>query len=178
MERIRRGDDQALVELFEANRRPIMSLVTHNNGNADDAEDILQDALVALWERVRTGKFEYTARLGTFLYATARNMWLRKLSRKRREIPGIDAAADPDSLEPSALDRMIEDEEASAVRSALDALGEPCRELLLLFYWEELPMDAIAVRLGLANADTAKSKKYQCKKALERLVRGAAPHHG
>ncbi|MGB6649412.1 MAG: sigma-70 family RNA polymerase sigma factor, partial [Bacteroidota bacterium] len=49
-------------------------------------------------------------------------------------------------------------------------LGEPCRTLLLLFYWEERSMGEIAVELGFANADTAKSKKYQCKKALEKLL--------
>jgi hypothetical protein len=34
-------------------------------------------------------------------------------------------------------------------------------------------MEQIAQALGFANADTAKAKKYQCKKALERAVRGA-----
>jgi DNA-directed RNA polymerase specialized sigma24 family protein len=66
---------------------------------------------------------------------------------------------------------MIESEEAQIVRGALEKLGEPCRTLLLLFYWEELSMDEIAGRLGFANAETAKSKKYQCKKELQRLLK-------
>jgi len=57
------------------------------------------------------------------------------------------------------------------VRDALDRLGEPCRTLLILFYWEEASMEEIASRLGFANAETAKSKKYQCKKALEQILR-------
>jgi len=32
-------------------------------------------------------------------------------------------------------------------------------------------MESIAVRLGMANADTVKSRKYQCKKALEARIR-------
>jgi hypothetical protein len=31
-------------------------------------------------------------------------------------------------------------------------------------------MEEIADRLGFANADTAKAKKYQCKKALEKAL--------
>jgi RNA polymerase sigma factor (sigma-70 family) len=178
LDRLRRGDEEALVELYRANRRPIVSLVLNNSGGADDAEDLLQEALVTLWERVRTGRFVYAARLSTFLYGTARNIWLRKLARRRREAPGIEDTPDPASPDPSALEMMVEEEEASAVRRALDVLGEPCRELLLLFYWEESPMDEIAVKLGFANADTAKSKKYQCKKALEKLVRGTVARHG
>jgi hypothetical protein len=34
-------------------------------------------------------------------------------------------------------------------------------------------MNEISKSLGLANEDVAKSKKYQCKKELERLVKKA-----
>jgi RNA polymerase sigma factor (sigma-70 family) len=168
---IKKGDEEALVILYEANRRPISSFVVRNSGTPQDAEDMLQDALIVLWERVRAGKFEYTAQLGTFIFATVRNMWLRRLARLRREVP---SELDPDTNpanEISPLEMMIEDEQASLVREALDKLGEPCRKLLLLFYWEELSMEQIAEQLGFANAETAKSKKYQCKKSLEKLLK-------
>ena len=85
LDRIRKGDEEALVGLFRDNRGPVLALVRHNSGTAADADDTLQEALVTLWERVRTGRFHYSARLGTFVYATARNMWLRRLARGRRE---------------------------------------------------------------------------------------------
>ncbi len=176
LDRLRKGDEAALVDLYRENRRSVRALVTRNSGTEDDADDMLQEALVTLWERVRAGRFTYSAKLGTFIYATARNMWLRRLARARREPSGLDA--DPPAEEPSALDRMIDEEEAAIVRSALDELGEPCRKLLLLFYWEEESMESIAVQTGMANADTVKSKKYQCKKALEALIRERIPRHG
>ena len=167
---IRRGDETALVGLYSANRRAITALVMRNNGTADDAEDVLQDALIILWERVRAGRYEHTAALGSFLYATARNLWLRRLARARREQP-TDMQDDTVAREdPSPLDRMVDDEQLGAVHSALDKLGDPCRTLLILFYWEEASMDEIARQLGLANASTAKSKKYQCKEQLKRLI--------
>ena len=173
LDRIRKGDEGALAQLYAENRDPVRSLVMRNSGNADDADDMLQESLVTLWERVRTGRFHYSARLGTFLYATARNMWLRRLARKRKEPTGI--VTDPPGEDASPLDLLIEEEEAEIVRSALESLGEPCRKLLLLFYWEEESMDSIAVRMGMANADTVKSKKYQCKKALEAILRERMP---
>ena len=168
---IKKGDEEALVILYEANRRPITSFVVRNSGTPQDSEDMLQEALVVLWERVRAGKFEYTAQLGTFIFATVKNMWLRQLARLRREAP---SELDPDTNPAngvSPLEMMIEDEQALLVREALDKLGEPCRKLLLLFYWEELSMVQIAEQLGFANAETAKSKKYQCKKSLEKLLK-------
>lgn len=169
---IRRGDEKGLVLLLGSTRTMVTSFVLRNSGTVSDAEDLLQEAVVILWEKVRRGEFEYRSKLSTFVFATVKNLWLRRLARSRREIP---MELDPERAEsddPSPLDEAIETEQAQLVRDALERLGDPCKTLLLLFYWEELPMEEIAVRMGMANADTAKSKKYQCKKALERLLKG------
>jgi len=175
--RIRGGDEEALVTLYALSRKPVVAMVVRNNGTTTDADDILQDALIVLWERVRSGRYEHTAKLETFIYATAQNMWRRKLARLRKERP-TDLA--DDSLiagDPSALDLLIESEEAALISNALNRLGEPCRTLLLLFYWEEASMDEIAHRMGFSNAETAKSKKYQCKKALQAILKNLEPIH-
>lgn len=171
LERIQQGDELALVMLYRANRRAIASFVTRNSGTTDDAEDMLQEAIVVLWERVQTGHFELSAQLSTFLYATVKNLWLRRLARMKKEIP---SEIDPEQTwdgQQSVLDDLVGDEAARRVRTALDKLGEPCRTLLVLFYWEELSTERIAERMGFVNADTVKAKKYQCKKALEKILK-------
>jgi RNA polymerase sigma factor (sigma-70 family) len=170
LEMLRQGDEEALVMLYRSNRKPVTAFVLRNNGTQDDAEDMLQEALIVMWERVRSGRFEYTAKLDTFVFATVKNMWMRRLFRKRHELPETQRPDDSPDGAASVLDDMIAGEESRLVKEALDELGDPCRNLLLLFYWEELPMDEIAARLGFANAETAKSKKYQCKKALQALL--------
>jgi RNA polymerase sigma factor (sigma-70 family) len=168
---IRMGDEEALVTLYAANRRPVTALVMRHHGSQDDAHDVLQEAVVVLWERVRQGKFEARAKLSTFIFATAKNIWLRRLARQRREMPTDLQDEIQPSADPSPLDEMVETETAERVARALTRLGEPCKTLLMLFYWEEASMEEIAGRLGFANAETAKSKKYQCKKALTNLLR-------
>jgi RNA polymerase sigma factor (sigma-70 family) len=173
LDQIRNGDEEALVKLYTTNHKQVLAYVTRNNGTRDDAEDMLQEALVILWERVRTGRYEYSARIGTFVVGTVKNMWLRRLARMRREIP-TDMADDPTPDEDkSTLEQMIDAEEAAGIALAITRLGDPCRSILLLYYWEERSMDDIATTLGFANADTVKSKKYQCKKALEKLLKEA-----
>jgi len=172
LDQIKEGDEEALVRLYQTNEKQVAAFVTRNNGTRDDAEDMLQEALVVLWERVRVGRYEHTAKISTFVFATVKNMWLRKLARGRREVATDMGNNDTQSDNLSALDAMIETEEAFLVSSALSKLGDPCRKLLLLYYWEELSMDEIAERMGFANADTVKSKKYQCKKALGNLLKG------
>lgn len=171
LDALRNGDEEALVELFHRNSQPITSLVIRNHGTADDAEDILQEAVVVLWERVRAGSFEYQAKLSTFLYATAKNIWFRRLARQRRELPSSDKALDAAAGDPDPLEELEENERILAVQKAMEKIGNPCRDLLLLYYWEEESMEEIARKLGFANADTVKSKKYQCKKTLEHFVK-------
>jgi RNA polymerase sigma factor (sigma-70 family) len=170
LDMLRRGDEEALVMLYRSNRKPVTAFVLRNNGTPDDAEDMLQEALAVLWERVRNGRFEYTAKLDTFVFAIVKNMWMRRLFSKRREVASAHPPEEIPDGAASPLDDMIRREESRMVKEALDELGEPCRHLLLMFYWEELPMEEIAARLGFANAETAKSKKYQCKKALQAFI--------
>ena len=174
---IRRGDESALEALYAAHRRTITALVMRNNGSQDDAADVLQDALVILWERVRAGRYEHTAAIGTFLFATARNLWLRRLARARRESPADIREFDVPHDDPSPQEALEEEEDLTAVHAALDALGDPCRALLVLFYWEDASMEEAASKLGFANAATAKSKKYQCKEQLKRLMRSSRDGH-
>jgi RNA polymerase sigma factor (sigma-70 family) len=166
---IQRGDEEALVILHHAHRRAITGYVLKNSGTNDDAQDVLQESLVILWERIRSGRFQQTAQLGTFLFGIAKNLWRRSLARSRRESP-LDAESEVSDDAISALERMVGEEEKIMVAEALEGIGETCRQLLLLYYWEELSMEQIAVRMGFANAATAKSKKYQCKRILERIL--------
>ncbi len=172
LERIRRGDEGALVDLYHSGRRMIGAFVERNSGSRDDADDIIQESLVILWERVRAGTVAPQAKITTFLYGIAQNLWLRRLARKKRERPSDIDLNMATSGDPSPLEELIESESVTMLRDALDRLGEPCRSVLLLYYYEECTMQEVADRLGFANADTAKSKKYQCKKALEQLVKG------
>src|SRR5512133_820312 len=111
LEMLRQGDEEALVMLYRSNRRPVTAYVLRNNGTQDDAEDMLQEALVVLWERVRSGRFEYATKLDTFVFATVKNMWMRRLFRKRREVSGDNQHDDSPDEAASALDDMITGEE-------------------------------------------------------------------
>ena len=50
-------------------------------------------------------------------------------------------------------------------------MGETCRKVLTYYYFDGMSMAEIAERLGFANTNTAKTKKYKCKKKLDEIVR-------
>jgi len=170
VERIRQGDRKALLELFDDNRRPIVTLVTRNGGSVDEADDVLQEAVIVLWERIRSGTFEERAALSTFIYGVAKRLWLRRLTRRSRESgTTMDLHDIGDSL-PNPEEQILTNEATELVSRALAALDATCRSLLLLFYWEALPTEEIGRLMGFANAATVKARKYQCKERLRRIM--------
>ncbi|MFA6540631.1 MAG: sigma-70 family RNA polymerase sigma factor, partial [Bacteroidota bacterium] len=88
----------------------------------EDADDMLQEAVIVLWENVRSGRFEYTSKLSTYIFAVVQNMWKRKLSRAKREIPGGTETDESIADDPSALDLMINEEQVQQMRAALRRL--------------------------------------------------------
>ena len=45
LERLKQGDREVLVELYRENERMIKKYLLENNGDTQDAEDLLQEAL-------------------------------------------------------------------------------------------------------------------------------------
>ena len=65
IDRIREGDREVLIELYKAHEGMIANHVLQHSGNEEDAQDLLQDTLVALWQNVRKPQFELSAKLTT-----------------------------------------------------------------------------------------------------------------
>jgi len=166
---IRRGDQKMLLYLYKRNFDPIRSYISRNNGSGPDVEDILQEALVILWQNAQKPDFNLTSKLDTYLYAIAKNLWLKQL-RKNGRMTLSDFENDH-SLEIQDRTEAYSDEKYVILSRYLTQIGDTCRTLLSYFYFEQWDMVQIAEKMNFANADTAKAKKYQCKKKLEALIR-------
>jgi RNA polymerase sigma factor (sigma-70 family) len=170
LERIQANDRKVLGELYKKYQRLIFGHVIKNGGSEKDAEDILQETVIALWQKVSAGNFELSVKLGTFLLAIAKNKWLAEL-RKMKKNRTQDLEDNFVNGNPGSLEKIIDDEKIQIVRDALNLLAPVCKKLLLLFYFEGRSMTEIAGILDFANADVAKAKKYQCKSSLEQILK-------
>ena len=169
---IRKGDDSVLSYLYEKNLRMVMKYILHNNGSESDATTILQDTLVIFWEKARKEDFVLKAKISTFLYAVARKKWLQELNYRKKHTTLEHVNENPEDSD--GIDDKVEENELSGiVKNCMEQLSPICQQILTAFYYEDKSMQEISKSLGLANEDVAKSKKYQCKKELERLVKKA-----
>jgi RNA polymerase sigma factor (sigma-70 family) len=163
LSRIRRGDEEALDYLYKKNYKMMTKIVINNNGTEDEAKDVFQEALIVFWQKAMSGNLVLSSKISTFLYSICQNLWRKELERK-----GKTSREEKDVAEFVNEDRG---ERIRIIHECLDKLGETCRKILTYYYFENLSMNDIAAVMGFANSDTAKTKKYKCKKELDDLIK-------
>lgn len=162
-ERICKGDEKALEYLYQKYYRMMTKLVITNSGTEDEARDVYQDALIVFWQKATSGNLVLTSKMSTFIYSICQNLWRKELDRKKR-------LSNEERDSPVTLDTETAERE-KILAKCIDQLGNTCKKVLMYYYFEEMSMQDIAEKLGFANTDTAKTKKYKCKKKLDELVK-------
>lgn len=163
LDKIVKGDESALDYLYKKYYRMMTKLVLTNSGTEDEARDVYQDALIVFWEKARTGNLILTSKISTFIYSICLNLWRKELDRKSRLSNEEKDDVDFQDVEKKERSRII--------RECINELGDTCRRILMYYYFDGYSMNDIAEKLGYANTDTAKTKKYKCKKRLDELVK-------
>ncbi|HMR85464.1 MAG TPA: sigma-70 family RNA polymerase sigma factor [Niabella sp.] len=165
-----RSDKKSVEVIYSQNYNLVQALVVNNNGTTDDAKDIFQEAMMVLYDKARSGNFELNCQIRTYLYAVARRLWLKKLSKSNRYIADFD---DTNETQIAVDDDMVEHEQKDAefdmMHAAIGTLGEPCKSLLEAFYFKNLSMQEIAENFGYTNAENAKTQKYKCLVRLKKI---------
>jgi len=161
--RLKQGDENTLDLLYKQNYRMMIKLIVKNNGSEEEAKDIYQESLIVLWQKIRDPNFILTSKISTYLYSICLNLWRKELERKKRFSYEIKEEID--------IIDMDRDERIKIINKCIQQLGETCRDVLTYYYFDRLSMVEIAEKMGFANSDTSKTKKYKCKKELDLLVK-------
>jgi RNA polymerase sigma factor (sigma-70 family) len=164
-----KNDKKAVETIYKDNYGMVQSLIINNNGSADDARDVFQEAMIVLYEKARSGTFELQCQIKTYIYSVSRRLWLKKLQQSRRFTSDF---GDPDSVVPVEEDldeHRKRDQEFGMMNKAILGLGEPCKSLLEAFYIQKKNMQEIADGFGYTNAENAKTQKYKCLMRLKKI---------
>jgi RNA polymerase sigma factor (sigma-70 family) len=133
-------------------------------------EDIYQDAMVALIENMRKGTVNsLKSSVGTYLFAIGKLMIFQKLKKGNK----TEARSDFENLGLvwEEFDEDATTEKSTTLNMALSKLGDQCRRLLTLFYYENKKLDTIGIEMGYDSKDVTKSQKSRCLKKLKELMK-------
>ena len=182
--RCRTGDAGAWDELFDrhyaAAGRFVFQLA--HDFTWEDAEEICQDTFLSVIKNIST--FQGNSQLQTWIFRIAankaRDYRQRKLAAKRGggqvTIPlqtnpaGDEPKIDPPSAAPGPDAVLMSSERMALVQSALEQLGEPCREIIELRYFGDLSYEELSATLDL-NPKTVSSRLSKCLDRLESIAK-------
>ncbi len=132
------------------NQNGLYSLAYQMLGNQLEAEDVVQDTFIKLWERREKGlKFEKA-----WLYKVARNQCLDILRRRKHALAYQQAKAVGADVVPSAADHVLNDELGSEITQAINELAEPYQSLLVMREINGLSYQVLADALDLTLSQT------------------------
>ncbi|HEX2533992.1 MAG TPA: sigma-70 family RNA polymerase sigma factor [Chitinophagaceae bacterium] len=164
-----RNDKKAIETLYKENFNTVQALIINNNGTADDAKDIFQEAMIVLFEKVKSGTFELNCQIKTYVYSVSRRLWLKRLVHQNRFSLSAEHADNLVAVEEDLEEHERRNTEFHMMERAIGSLGEPCKSLLEAYYLQKRSMQEIAGTFGYTNADNAKNQKYKCLMRLKKL---------
>lgn len=160
------GDRAAFPRLVERYQRPVFSLAYRYLGNEADAKDACQQIFVKIFKSLRG--FHGRSSLRTWIYRIAINTCLNQLRDHRREQPA-DIPEDALTTRATGARRLMRDQAAARLRTAIAALPEKQRLVLELRVYDELRFREIA-ELADCSENAAKVNFHHAVKRLRAVL--------
>jgi RNA polymerase sigma-70 factor (ECF subfamily) len=150
--RTARGDREAFAQLYDRFSRPLYATALRILNNPAEAEDIVQDVFLVLWEKART--FE-VARGSAFAWAVTltRNRAIDRVRMRTRraellsQTTAEDAGTQPAAAGPDSALQLLSKEHAIAVRAAVASLPPEQKRALELAFFDGLTQQEVSAAL-------------------------------
>ncbi len=140
------GDTRAFDVIVERHRRQIYLLCYRFVGNHEDASDLAQDVFVRAFRGLRT--FRGRSSLSTWLYRIGVNLCLNRMGARPPATQPLEERRHVDVAVESPDERLLKQERAALVRSAIARLPRKQRATLILRLYHDMPHQQIAEVLG------------------------------
>jgi RNA polymerase sigma-70 factor, ECF subfamily len=184
----RQGDSAALETLLVRYQPHLYRFGLRMCGNVEDAGDVAQESLISMARSV--GDFRGDASVSSWLYTIARRFCIKKRRRSKfaptreesLDAPETDVAQHLADPRPNPEQTATNQELATALTHAIDALEPSQREVLVLRDVEGLSAPEVAKILGI-SVEAVKSRLHRARVAIREelaptLGRSPAPPRG
>ncbi len=170
---VAQGSRTAFASLYERFSMPLYSLALKILANEAEAQDILQEVFLSVWNKAATYRVERGSAF-SWVVAQVRNRAIDRIRSRRRRGELLEENA-PDlepsgSAVPSSSEKYEQSDRARHVRSALAELSDEQREVLRLAYFEGLTQVEIAEKLE-EPLGTVKARAYRGMARLREVLR-------
>lgn len=188
VERTLAGERNAYRVLVERHSKYVYRLAYRMTGNSHDAEEVVQEAFLRAYQKLR--QFAGNANFRTWVYRIAANYAIDRLRQKkneesRREAPSRSGEGEPETdllshmKDPAPSPERLAGSAQMAIKmkEALDALTPAERTAIVMRHWDGCGIDEIAVVLK-SNTSAAKNTVFRAVHKLRQALRPFAESRG
>jgi len=170
VELFRSGDISGFNELVRRYQEKIYWIARRTLGNHDDADDVVQDVFVRVYEKIRF--FRGESSFYTWLYRITLNVSLNALRKKRiKELLPYDEMLEEILPSEETSDRALHEQEYKTIlERAIERLPAKQKAVFMMRYYDELPYEEMAKILG-KSVGGLKANYFHALKKIQEYVR-------
>jgi len=148
--------------------RPIVSFRVKKSigAHTPDWEDVVNEIMVNVLEKLKKGEFRGESSIGTFIYTiTSRRIidYIRQKSKVLKHAPESNPYLSPQ-------DQIEDKERAEWIAKAIEKLKPKYKEVLYLYYYQELSREEVAKRLNITSRRVSERVNY-AQKLLRKVMK-------
>jgi RNA polymerase sigma factor (sigma-70 family) len=165
-------------EIYERFACKVKSYILKNNGDEEDAADILQEALINIYRQAKNGALLLSCPFEAFLLLVCKRKWLNELKKRgsKRVTNDLEHVSDTGVDELALSEQIMEqDQKTSLFLAMFEKLGDTCKKIIRISL-NGKPQDENAAALGLTHGFFRK-KKSECLATLMKYVQANQPHY-
>lgn len=173
VEMAKNGDNKAYERLLKKYRKSVYYMLLKMVNNADDAEDLTQEAFAKAFNSLH--KFDPKYAFSTWLFRIATNNCIDFIRKKRVQTISIDNPYESDEGDTMSFDIrdpdlnpnevMLKNQRKEYIQMAVDKLPEKYKILVELRYFQELSYEEVAEELELPLG-TVKAQLFRARELL------------
>ena len=161
--------EENLVEFYRKNFERIKQHIIKNKGNKKDAEDIFQNALLAVLIRFKNDPPNISISFERYFFGVCKNMWRRELHKSKKWGTKPNSVEHVDEASNIAL-AIVEQKRYELFLEKLQQLNDNCREIMELFF-SKMTYSDIKRKLSYKNENVVKQRVFKCKQKLIKLIK-------
>jgi RNA polymerase sigma factor (sigma-70 family) len=168
------NDHKILTEIYRKFSAKVISYIHKNNGDSEDAADVIQETLITIYQQAREKNLVLTCPFDAYFFLLCKRKWLNKLKGKKGVTIDETAAFIPDESTDMALETERFESKNLLFEAKFRELSDKCQEVLEWSF--KLPsMEEVAVKLNVSYGYIRK-KKSLCLGHLTDLIRQSAEY--
>ena len=165
LQRMKRGDENAFNVFVRKYYPEILNYCNYHCPDTSTAEDLTQETFLRFFEKL--SDYRYMGKTKNYLYTIAGNLCRDSYKKIRESLLEEQSLEIQDCLHPPETDELLN---RLTIKAALDRLPAELREVIILYYFQELKLTEISSTLQI-GLPLVKYRVKQAKTHLERLLR-------